>query len=193
VDSSEDAIVSKTLQGIILSWNTGAERLFGYSSSEAVGQPITILIPPERINEEDDILSRIARGERIEHFETVRVTREGRRLDVSLMVSPIRDVSGEIIGVSKIARDITDRRLAEQALREADRKKDEFIALLAHELRNPLAPMRSALQVMRVAPSDAKALTGARHVMERQLGHMVRLIDGLYRHSGDRCSRGVPT
>jgi PAS domain S-box-containing protein len=179
VDSSEDAIVSKTLRGIILSWNTGAERLFGYSSPEAVGQPITILIPPERINEEDEILSRIARGERIEHFETVRVTSDGRRLDVSLTVSPIRDVSGEIIGVSKIARDITDRRLAEQALREADRKKDEFIALLAHELRNPLAPMRSALQVMRAAPSDAKALTGARHVMERQLGHMVRLIDDL--------------
>ena len=179
VDSSEDAIVSKTLQGIILSWNTGAERLFGYSSSEAVGQPITILIPPERIDEEGEILSRIARGERIEHFETVRVTKDGRRLDVSLTVSPIRDVSGEIIGVSKIARDITDRRLAEQALREADRKKDEFIALLAHELRNPLAPMRSALQVMRVAPFDAKALTGARDVMERQLGHMVRLIDDL--------------
>jgi PAS domain S-box-containing protein len=179
VDSSEDAIVSKTLQGIILSWNTGAERLFGYSSSEAVGQPITILIPPERINEEGEILARIARGERIEHFETVRVTKDGHRLDISLTVSPIRDVSGEIIGVSKIARDITDRKLAEQALREADRKKDEFIALLSHELRNPLAPMRSALQVMRIAPSDAKALTGARDVMERQLGHMVRLIDDL--------------
>jgi len=179
VDSSEDAIVSKTLQGIILSWNAGAERLFGYSSSEAVGQPITILIPPERIDEEGEILARIARGERIEHFETVRVTKDGHRLDISLTVSPIRDVSGEIIGVSKIARDITDRRLAEQALREADRKKDEFIALLAHELRNPLAPMRSALQVMRVAPSDAKALTGARDVIERQLGHMVRLIDDL--------------
>jgi PAS domain S-box-containing protein len=179
VDSSEDAIVSKTLQGIILSWNTGAERLFGYSSSEAVGQPITILIPPERINEEGEILARIARGERIEHFETVRVTKDGHRLDISLTVTPIRDVSGEIIGVSKIARDITDRKLAEQALREADRKKDEFIALLAHELRNPLAPMRSALQVMRIAPSEAKALTGARDVMERQLGHMVRLIDDL--------------
>ena len=179
VDSSEDAIVSKTLQGIILSWNTGAERLFGHSSSEAVGQPITILIPPERINEEGEILARIARGERIEHFETVRVTKDGHRLDISLTVSPIRDVSGEIIGVSKIARDITDRKLAEQALREADRKKDEFIALVAHELRNPLAPMRSALQVMQIAPSDAKALTGARDVMERQLGHMVRLIDDL--------------
>lgn len=179
VDSSEDAIVSKTLQGIILSWNTGAERLFGYSSSEAVGQPITILIPPERINEEGEILARIARGERIEHFETVRVTKDGHRLNISLTVSPIRDVSGEIIGVSKIARDITDRKLAEQALREADRKKDEFIALVAHELRNPLAPMRSALQVMRIAPSDAKALTGARDVIERQLGHMVRLIDDL--------------
>jgi PAS domain S-box-containing protein len=179
VDSSEDAIVSKTLQGIILSWNTGAERLFGYSSPEAVGRPITILIPPERIHEEAEILARIARGERIDHFETVRVTKDGHRLDISLTVSPIRDVSGEIIGVSKIARDITDRKRAEQALREADRKKDEFIALLSHELRNPLAPMRSALQVMRIAPSDAKALTGARDVMERQLGHLVRLIDDL--------------
>ena len=179
VDSSEDAIVSKTLRGIILSWNTGAEQLFGYSPLEAIGQPITILIPPDRLDEEHEILARIARGERIEHFETERVSKDGRRLDISLTVSPIRDVSGEIIGVSKIARDITDRKHAEEALLKAAKHKDQFIAVLAHELRNPLAPLRNALQVMRIAPSDAEGMAAAREVMERQLGHMVRLVDDL--------------
>jgi len=179
VDSSQDAIVSKTLQGIILSWNTGAEQLFGYSPLEAIGQPITILIPQDRLDEEHEILARIARGELIEHFETERLSKDGRRLDISLTVSPIRDVSGEIIGVSKIARDITDRKRAEEALRNADKHKDQFIAVLAHELRNPLAPLRNALQVMRIAPSDAEGMAAAREVMERQLGHMVRLVDDL--------------
>ena len=179
VESSDDAIVSKTLNGIIQSWNRGAERLFGYTAAEAIGRPITMIIPPERIDEEHEILARIINGERVDHFETVRVAKDGRRIDISLTISPVRDSTGEIVGASKIARDISDRKRAEQQLREADRRKDEFIALLAHELRNPLAPLRNGLQVMRLAASDANAVSQARSMMERQLGHMVRLIDDL--------------
>jgi PAS domain S-box-containing protein len=179
VECSDDAIVSKTLDGIILSWNAAAERLFGYTPDEAIGRPITLIIPPERYDEEHEILARIARGERVDHFETVRVSKHGRRIDISLTVSPVRDSAGRIIGASKIARDITDRKRAEEALREADRRKDQFIALLAHELRNPLAPLRNGLQVMRLASGDANAVAQARSMMERQLGHMVRIVDDL--------------
>jgi PAS domain S-box-containing protein len=179
VESSDDAIVSKTLDGVIQSWNAGAERLFGHSQQEAVGQSITLIIPPERLDEERAILERLRAGERVEHFETVRVAKDGRRLDISLTVSPVRDREGRIIGASKVARDITERKRAEKALREADRRKDEFLALLAHELRNPLAPLRNGLQVIRLAAGDANAVAQARAMMERQLGHMVRMIDDL--------------
>jgi PAS domain S-box-containing protein len=353
VESSDDAIVSKTLEGIIRSWNLGAERIFGFTAAEAVGRHITLIIPPERHEEETGILARLRRGERIDHFETVRMAKDGRRLHISLTVSPVRNDAGEIIGASKIARDITERKrtqegaqflldastalaaivdyastlnkvahlavpffadwcaidmvqddgtlrrlaavhtdpakialatelsrrypprpdfphgalhvlrtgrpdmladipdtmvqviaqdeahlralrelglrsylavplaahgrihgvigfvmaesgrrygsadltlaedLAHRAavaiensrlyaeLRKADRRKDEFIALLAHELRNPLAPIRNGLQVMRLAGSDAQTTAQARAMMERQLDHMVRLIDDL--------------
>ncbi len=119
VESSDDAIISKTLEGTILSWNTGAQRLFGYTPEEAIGKSITLIIPPERLDEEQRILAAIRRGERIEHFVTTRITKDGRRLELSLTVSPVRDHSGAIIGASKIARDITDRRRAEKLLREA--------------------------------------------------------------------------
>ncbi len=179
VESSDDAIVSKALDGTILSWNAGAERIFGYTPAEAVGQPITLIIPPERLDEEREILARLRRGERTEHFETVRVAKDGRRLDVSLTISPIHNRAGQVVGASKVARDISRRKRAEEALREADRKKDEFIALLAHELRNPLAPLRNGLQVMRLAVSDAAAVSQARAMMDRQLTHLVRLVDDL--------------
>lgn len=318
VESSDDAVVSKTLDGVIRSWNLGAERLFGYTSEEAVGQHITLIIPPDRRNEELRILERLRRGERVEHFETVRVSKDGRLLDISLTVSPIRDGAGRVIGASKVARDITAQKQTAEALRQseeharlaldiahlgtwtwnattgklhaddrfrevcgswsdgplmltdvlwrihpddrtrieaavqaalrpdgnglyaeefrfvhadgslrwvisrgktlferhgqvnrptsmlgtildvterkrlekelreraeeltrADRKKDEFIALLAHELRNPLAPLRNGLQVMRLAAGDAAAVAQTRDMMERQLGHMIRLVDDL--------------
>jgi PAS domain S-box-containing protein len=186
VESSQDAIVSKTLDGVIRTWNAGAERLFGYKAEEAVGRPITLIIPPDRLDEEKEILARLTRGERIEHYETVRVAKDGRQLDISLTISPVRDAEGRIIGASKIARDITERRQAEEALRaalealrEADRRKDEFLALLAHELRNPLAPLRNGLEVMRLASGDARAVARSRDIMDRQLSHMVRLIDDL--------------
>ena len=110
VESSDDAIVSKNLDGIITSWNSGAERVFGYSAQEAVGQPITILIPKERYDEETTILGRIRRGERIDHFETVRQRKDGELIVVSLVVSPVKNAKGEIVGASKIARDITEQR-----------------------------------------------------------------------------------
>jgi PAS domain S-box-containing protein len=120
VDSSDDAIVSKTLEGIITTWNAGAERLFGYPASEAVGQHISLIIPVDRRDEETFIIDRIKRGERIQHFDTVRVRKDKTLFDISLTISPVRDASGKIIGASKIARDITQRKQIERELRESE-------------------------------------------------------------------------
>jgi PAS domain S-box-containing protein len=120
VDSSDDAIISKTLDGTINAWNRGAEKIFGYPASEVVGKPMLMLFPPDRVNEESDILARIRRGESVEHFETVRVRKDGARIDVSVTISPIKDSSGAIVGASKIARDITERKQVEEALRRSD-------------------------------------------------------------------------
>jgi PAS domain S-box-containing protein len=120
VSSSEDAIVSKNLDGIITSWNAGAERLFGYGAEEAVGRSILLIIPPERRDEEAEIISRLKRGERVDHFETVRVAKDGTRIDISLTISPVKDSSGRVVGASKVARDITDRKRFENALRESE-------------------------------------------------------------------------
>jgi PAS domain S-box-containing protein len=188
VASSNDAIISKTLEGVILTWNTGAERIFGYSAAEAVGQPITLIIPPDRRDEERMILERIGRGERVEHFDTVRVAKDGRLLDISVTVSPVRDARSRIIGASKVARDISAQKRAEQALREADRRKDEFLATLAHELRNPLAPIRNSLHILRLAGSSDPAVERVREMLERQVNHMIRLVDDLMEVS--RITRG---
>ena len=126
VESSDDAIISKDLNGVIVSWNPGAERLFGYTAAEVVGKPITIIIPDELLHEEPRILARLRRGERLEHFETVRRCKDGRRVDISLTVSPMRDASGKVLGASKIARDITARKRAEQVLA---RRAEEQAAL----------------------------------------------------------------
>ena len=121
VESSDDAIVSKTLDGVITTWNQGAERMFGYAADEIVGRPVTVLIPPDRQHEEPVILGRLRRGQRIDHYESIRVRKDGALLNVSLTVSPVRDARGRIIGASKIARDITERRRAEEALRDEAR------------------------------------------------------------------------
>lgn len=179
VESTEDAIVSKDLNGVITSWNTSAERIFGYSAREAVGQPITILIPTDLISEETVVLNRIRRGERIDHFETIRRCKDGTLLDVSLTISPLVDSRGRIIGASKIARDITKRKRAEAALKDADRRKDEFLATLAHELRNPLAPLCNGLQILRMTGINDPKAVQVQEMLERQVQHLVRLVDDL--------------
>ncbi len=131
VASSDDAIVSKTLEGRILSWNAGAERIFGYTAAEAVGQPITIIIPPEHHAEERRILDQVRHGNRVDHFDTIRVTKDGRRIPISLTVSPVRDSRGVIIGASKIARDISERKRSEQILLESERRLAAEAAALA--------------------------------------------------------------
>jgi len=132
VESSDDAIVSKDLNGVIIDWNKGAERIFGYTSEEVVGKPITILIPPDRHEEEPAILERIRRGERVEHFETVRMRKHGSRVDISLTISPVKNAEGKIIGASKIARDITERKRSEAQIailaREAEHRAKNVLA-----------------------------------------------------------------
>jgi PAS domain S-box-containing protein len=132
VESSDDAIVSKNLDGIITSWNRGAERVFGYTAGEAIGQPITIVIPGDRQSEERDILTRIRRGERIDHFETVRQRKHGSLIVVSLTVSPIRNAEGKIVGASKIARDITEQKRNQEQIatlaREAEHRSKNLLA-----------------------------------------------------------------
>ncbi|MCG3111091.1 MAG: PAS domain S-box protein [Candidatus Manganitrophus sp. SB1] len=127
VESSEDAIIGKTLDGIITSWNSGAEKIFGYSSEEVLDQPISILFPPERLNEFQEIQDRIAQGEPVTHSETVRVRKDGKRIDVSMTVSPIRDNAGKVVGISSIKRDITGRKEMEKALRESEARKGAIL------------------------------------------------------------------
>lgn len=138
IESSDDAIISKDLHGIVTSWNRAAERIFGYSALEIIGKPITMIIPPERIEEESEILTTLRTGERIDHFETVRRHKDGHLVPVSLTVSPIRDMVGNIIGASKISRDISERITTAKALAEASNKKDEFLTNMSHELRTPM-------------------------------------------------------
>src|SRR4030095_8872112 len=124
IESADDAIISKTLDGIITSWNEGARRIFGYEADEVIGTSVTILIPEGHLDEEPSILARLRAGQRIEHYETVRVRKDGRLIDISLTVSPIRGPEGKVVGASKIARDITEQRQARRALDEAsDRLK----------------------------------------------------------------------
>jgi PAS domain S-box-containing protein len=134
VESSDDAIVSKTLEGVVTSWNRGAEAIFGYSAEDMIGRPISLLFPPDRLSEEDLILNRIRHGERVDHFETVRRCKDGRDINVSLTISPVRDSAGQIVGVSKVARDITDQKRAEAALRDLNENLEERVAERTREL-----------------------------------------------------------
>src|SRR2546426_121136 len=193
IESSDDAIISKDLNGIITSWNPAAERMFGYTAAEAVGKSIRLIIPAERQHEEDKVLTWLRRGERIDHFDTVRRRKDGTSIEISLTVSPIIDGDGRVVGASKIARDITDRKrseavrerllAAEQALRaEAERSsrmKDEFLAILSHELRTPLTSMLGWTRVLRARKLDEIATASALEVLERNTRLMAQLIDDL--------------
>ena len=186
VESSNDAIISKSLDGTIQSWNAAAERLFGFTAEQAVGKHISLIIPPERIAEEDAIIARLKHGQRIEHFETERRRSDGRDIIVSLTISPLKDDAGNVIGASKIARDMSERKRLEDSLRklasdlsEADRRKNEFLAMLAHELRNPLAPMSNMLEVLKHSGNNGEVVKQAHDTIERQLAQLVRLVDDL--------------
>jgi PAS domain S-box-containing protein len=186
VESSDDAIVTESLDGTITSWNKGAERMFGYSADAIVGRPITMLAAPGSSDDPLGILERIRQGERVEHYETQRLTKDGRNIFVSLAVSPLRDAAGRIIGASKIARDITEQKRLEEELRdrtrqlaEADRRKNEFLAMLGHELRNPLGQIRNGVQILRLRGPADPLLHRSRDMIDRQAAHMARLIDDL--------------
>jgi len=180
VESSHDAIVSKRLNGVITSWNKGAERLFGYAAEEAVGQNIMLIIPPDRRDEERAIVERLMRGERVDHFETVRMRKDGSMLDVALTISPMKDAAGAIVGASKLARDITERKRAEAALRQAQADlaymsrvttMGELTASLAHEIRQPISAAvtnaRTCLRWLgREAPDVAEASEAASRIVK---------------------------
>lgn len=193
VNSSDDAIVSKNLDGIITSWNAGAERIFGYTEDEMIGKPVLLLVPPDRKEEEPKILQRIRSGERVDHFETMRRRKNGELFPVSLTISPVKDTNGTIIGASKIARDITElKRIAaerdellesERAARgraeQANRMKDDFLATVSHELRTPLNAIVGWTQVLKDTPGATSEMLDGIEVIERNAFVQAQLIDDL--------------
>jgi PAS domain S-box-containing protein len=186
VNASQDAIIGKNLEFVVTSWNAGAEHLYGYTAEEAIGASIGILQPGDRPDELPSLMTKVTHGESIDHLHTVRRCKDGTLIDVSLTLSPIKDRSGQTIGVSTIARNITEavrmeRQLEEQAKQLANeaRLKDEFLAMLAHELRNPLAPIRTGIDVLRIVPPSGEEATQILDMMEEQATNLVRLIDDL--------------
>jgi PAS domain S-box-containing protein len=191
VESSDDAIFSKTLDGTILSWNKAAEKMYGYHSEEIIGKPVSMLLPSDRPDEVHDILERLRHGEKLEHFETVRVAKDKHLLTVSLTISPIRDPGGRIIGASTIARDITRSKLAEQSLRNSEKlaTAGRMAATVAHEINNPLEAVTNALYLLAESSSlDSSArqfLTIAQDELAK-IRQVTTLTLGLHRGDGER-------
>jgi PAS domain S-box-containing protein len=188
VDSSNDAIIGKTLGGLVTSWNEGAHRIFGYAADEIIGKPIALLVPPGREDEEHEILRRLARGERVEHFDTVRMRKDGQEIHVSVTSSPVRDSAGRLIGASKMAHDITEQRKAQDALQRAketaetaSRELETFSYSVAHDLRAPLRGMNGFAQLLLDGYGDKLDATGQDWLSEILLNarKMADLIDGL--------------
>ncbi len=191
VASSDDAIIGKDLNSIITSWNWGAERIFGYTADEMIGTSIMRLIPSDRQDEEQEILSHIRRGERFDHFETIRLAKDGRQLNLSITVSPIKDSAGHVVGASKVARDITERlflldseREARSQAERASRIKDEFLATLSHELRTPLNAVLGWVSLLQREGLQAAERKKGLDTVERNARAQVQIIDDLLDLSG---------
>ena len=177
IDSSDDAIISKTLEGMITSWNQAARRMFGYDEIEVIGRHISLLIPSDRQQEEEMIIDSIRKGLKVQHFETLRQTKDGRLIPISLTISPIKAGDGTIIGASKIARDISDQVKAREEIRMLNARKDEFIGIAGHELRTPITTIKGYLQLM-----EEQAETG---IARDFLGKALRQVNKLNRLIGD--------
>jgi PAS domain S-box-containing protein len=180
VESSDDAIVSKNLDGIVQTWNRAAERMFGWTAAEIVGRSIRTIIPADRQHEEDEVLRRIRAGQSIEHYETIRMRKDGSLLDISLTVSPLYAPDGRVVGVSKIARDITEPKRLLRELEEASRLKDEFLAILSHELRTPLNALLGYVQMLRQPGITPDQRERAEEVIERNGRVLTRLVSDIF-------------
>ena len=180
IAGSDDAIFSKTLDAIITSWNAGAERMYGYTAEEIIGQPVSVLVPPDRPDEVPSIMSRIVAGESLDHLETVRRHKDGSLRYVTLTISPVRDRDGNIVGASTIARDVTSRRLAEEALRASEKlvAMGRMAASIAHEIRNPLD-----------AAKNISYLLQQNQQLDDSTRELVNLLDSQLTHMGEICSR----
>jgi PAS domain S-box-containing protein len=197
VEFGDDAIVSKNLDGIITSWNKGAERIFGYLADEVIGKPITILIPPERLHEEDVILESIRRGDRVDHFETVRQRKDGNLIDMSLTISPVRDANGKVVGASKIARDISERKRSEAQIsvlaREAEHRAKNLLANVKAVVHLSQAGTPDGLKEAIEGRIEALANVHSLFVQSRwrgaELGNLVKQELSPYSHQGEERTR----
>lgn len=194
VENADDAIIAKDTHGVIISWNPAAQRMFGYSAEEAIGQPISMLMPPYMFGHERDILSEVLDGHKVDHYETQRIAKDGRVLDVSLSVSPLKEVDGTIVGASKIVRDITERKLflererhaaelahTNEQLAAADRLKDQFLAMASHEMRTPLTAIAGFTSTMRSMPAELSEEQKQEFltIIDTQVRRLQRLVDDL--------------